>query len=58
MTRRRYRWRPSRVDFATWAVSAVWEAAGGLMAGLLRLRARVRNRRRTAAPVWPGSRPA
>jgi hypothetical protein len=58
MLRRRYRWRPSPVDFTTWAVSAVWETAGRLMTGLHAVRAWARARRRSTTPVWPGSRPA
>lgn len=57
--RRRLRWRPSRIDFATWAVCSVWETLAGVMSGLQALRAWAgRPRRRAAAPWWPGTRPA
>lgn len=62
-TRRRFRWRPARIDFLTWALPGAWDTVGRLMAGVqdlrfaLRQRARQRPGRR-AAPVWFGSRPA
>ena len=55
-TRRRRRWTPSRIDFATWAVCSLWDAFGQVMTTLHAMRARPRSRR--TAPVWFGSKPA